>query len=257
MVAPLDAALTAEGVLWLDACASTNIEAAARMTTPGLRAVAARTQTAGRGRQGRQWYSDASLCLSWIARPGCALAHGSLLPLMVAVVLAEYCETLGVTATVKWPNDLLVDGRKLAGILCEARTAPGSWSAVVGVGLNLQTPAEGWPADVFGIALDTLLTHPPDRARLADGLVHRLERALPALDRPSGRRRVIRDWMDFALPIGTPMQRGARVGTFAGLAPDGALRLQTDAGVEVVHAGDVDLVTVATDTLDNSNSDRG
>ena len=183
--------------------------------------------------------------MSWIARPDFALAHGGLLPLMAAVVLAEYCESLGVTATLKWPNDLLVDGRKLAGILCEARTDVTGWAAVVGVGLNLKTPPGGWPAGVPGVALDTLIATRPDAGHLASGLVHRLDRALAALGSVSGRRRVINDWMDYALPIGTPMQRGKLTGTFAGLAPDGALRLQTATGIEVVHAGDVDLITTS------------
>ncbi|MGK0360343.1 MAG: BirA family biotin operon repressor/biotin-[acetyl-CoA-carboxylase] ligase, partial [Bradymonadia bacterium] len=237
--------VTADGVLWLDRCASTNIEALKRLDQPSIRAICAVEQTAGRGRQGRTWFSDTSLCMSWIARPDFSLSHGGLLPLMAAVVLAEYCESLGVTATLKWPNDLLVDGRKLAGILCEARTEPTGWAAVVGIGLNLVTPPNGWPADVPGVAMDTLIASPPERAQLACGVVHRLGRALPALASVSGRRRVIRDWMDYASPFGTPMRRGPVVGTFAGLAPDGALRLQTDAGVELVHAGDVELLEVS------------
>ena len=242
MVTVPGARRTPEGVLWLDRCASTNIEALDRLSVAGVRAVAAHEQTAGRGRQGRSWHSDGSLCLSWIARPQFELAHGGLLPLMAAVVLADCCETLGASAMVKWPNDLLVDGRKLAGILCEARTETHGWTAVVGIGLNLITPDAGWPADVPGVALDSLIGDVPDRAALADTVVLALDRALPALATVAGRRRVIRDWMDCAAPIGTPLRRGDQVGTFAGLAPDGALHLRTPTGIEVVHAGDVDLI---------------
>lgn len=229
-------------VLWLDRCESTNTEALARLDTIGLKAVAAREQTAGRGRQGRAWYSASSLCLSWIARPPCALSHGGLLPLMAAVAVAEYCEALGVTATVKWPNDLLIEGRKLAGILCEARTDRPRWAAVVGIGLNMITPPEGWPADVPGVALDALVTQVPAPDALAHDLVRRLEARLPALGTPSGRRRLLQDWLEFAPAEGAPMRRGDVEGRFAGLTPDGALRLQTPDGLQVVHAGDVDLI---------------
>jgi BirA family biotin operon repressor/biotin-[acetyl-CoA-carboxylase] ligase len=229
-------------VLWLDECESTNAEALARLDTPGLKAVCAHRQTAGRGRQGRRWYSDPALCMSWIARPPFEIAHGGLLPLMAAVVLAEYCEALGATATVKWPNDLLIESRKLAGILCEARTDRSRWAAVVGIGLNVVTPEGGWPADVPGVALDALMHAMPDRAALAQDLVGRLDARLERLSGPVGRRRMLHDWLDFAPPEGTPMRRGDLEGRFAGLEPDGALRLQTAQGLTIVHTGDVHLI---------------
>lgn len=232
-------------ILWLDSCESTNAEALARLDVSGLKAVCAHAQTAGRGRQGRRWYSDSALCLSWIARPPCEIAHGGLLPLMAAVVLAEYCEALGTTATVKWPNDLLIDGRKLAGILCEARTDRARWAAVVGIGLNVATPSEGWPPNVPGVALDVLTRQPPDKRGLAEDLVNRLDARLPLLGTVQGRRRLLRDWHDFAPPEGTPMRRGEIDGRFAGLEPDGALRLQTAQGLTIVHTGDVHLIPTA------------
>jgi len=110
--------------------------------------VTAVEQTAGRGRQGR----------SWTAPPGKALLYSAilrplderhlLLPLAVPVAVCEAAEELepGIECRVKWPNDVWVDGRKLAGILIEAKPQDG-W-AVIGVGLNLSIAPDEFPADL-------------------------------------------------------------------------------------------------------------
>jgi BirA family transcriptional regulator, biotin operon repressor / biotin---[acetyl-CoA-carboxylase] ligase len=105
--------------------------------------VTADEQTAGRGRQGRSWTAPpgAALLYSAILRP--LRPHHSLLPLAVALAVCDTAERLrpDIECKVKWPNDIHLDGRKLAGILIEARPQDG-W-AVIGVGLNLTiAPAE-------------------------------------------------------------------------------------------------------------------
>jgi BirA family biotin operon repressor/biotin-[acetyl-CoA-carboxylase] ligase len=99
--------------------------------------VTASEQTAGRGRQGRAWTApaDSALLYSAVLRP--IGPRHSVLPLAVALAVCEAAEVLrpGIECMVKWPNDVHLDGRKLAGILIEARPQDG-W-AVVGVGLNL------------------------------------------------------------------------------------------------------------------------
>jgi BirA family biotin operon repressor/biotin-[acetyl-CoA-carboxylase] ligase len=108
--------------------------------------VTAAEQTAGRGRQGRTWTAppDSALLYSAVLRP--IEPRHSLLPLAVALAVCETAEALrpGIECQVKWPNDIHLDGRKLAGILIEARPQD-SW-AVLGVGLNL-TVAE-FPAEL-------------------------------------------------------------------------------------------------------------
>jgi BirA family biotin operon repressor/biotin-[acetyl-CoA-carboxylase] ligase len=115
---------------------------------PGGTVVTAAEQTAGRGRQGR----------SWTAPPGGALLYSALLrplreddamlPLAVPLAVCEAAELLapGARCGVKWPNDVHLDGRKLAGVLIEARPQDG-W-AVIGVGLNLAIAAEEFPAEL-------------------------------------------------------------------------------------------------------------
>ncbi|KQQ92001.1 biotin--[acetyl-CoA-carboxylase] ligase [Massilia sp. Leaf139] len=125
---------------------STNADLLARaptLTVPLL--LVARNQTAGRGRAGRSWLSSSegslTFSLAWRFEGGLQRLSG--LPLAVGVALAETLERLGVQVDLKWPNDVLQGGAKLAGILIETQTAQngGVW-AVIGIGLNLVLPDE-------------------------------------------------------------------------------------------------------------------
>ncbi|MDT5038254.1 MAG: BirA family transcriptional regulator [Micromonosporaceae bacterium] len=143
-------ALVVPGGLWTDVAVvaetgSTNadVAAAARAGTAEGLVVVAEGQTAGRGRQGRTWQSPAraGIAASVLLRPaGVDPARYGWLPLLAGVALAEAVRRVGdVDAVLKWPNDLLIDGRKCAGVLVEV-AVPGA--VVVGFGLNttLSTP---------------------------------------------------------------------------------------------------------------------
>jgi BirA family biotin operon repressor/biotin-[acetyl-CoA-carboxylase] ligase len=110
--------------------------------------VTASEQTAGRGRQGRTWTAppDKALLYSAIVRP--LEDHHAMLPLAVPLAVCEAAEHLNpdLECKVKWPNDILVNGRKLAGVLIEARPQTG-W-AVLGIGLNLSIHQEEFPSDL-------------------------------------------------------------------------------------------------------------
>jgi BirA family transcriptional regulator, biotin operon repressor / biotin---[acetyl-CoA-carboxylase] ligase len=113
---------------------------------PSGTVVTADEQTAGRGRTGRKWSAPAgsALLCSAILRP--LQAHHSLLPLAVPLAVCEAAEALApVQCQVKWPNDVWLGERKLAGVLIEARFP--DW-AVIGVGLNLSIPDDRFPADL-------------------------------------------------------------------------------------------------------------
>jgi BirA family transcriptional regulator, biotin operon repressor / biotin---[acetyl-CoA-carboxylase] ligase len=124
--------------------------------------VTADEQTAGRGRQGRSWTSPpgAALLYSAVLRP--LESRHSLLPLAVALAVCETAEGLrpGVECKVKWPNDVHLDGRKVAGILIEARPQDG-W-AVLGIGLNLTIAPEDFPAEVRDRATSLFPSNPDD-----------------------------------------------------------------------------------------------
>jgi BirA family biotin operon repressor/biotin-[acetyl-CoA-carboxylase] ligase len=148
MKAAAIAALSKAGVAVevVEETGSTNADLLARAATlaaPVL--LVARNQTAGRGRAGRSWLSSSegslTFSLAWRFEGGLPKLTG--LPLAVGVALAETLERLGVQVGLKWPNDVLRDGDKLAGILIETQSAPagGVW-AVIGIGLNLLMPDE-------------------------------------------------------------------------------------------------------------------
>lgn len=126
---------------------STNADLAARAAAlPDRTLLAAEHQNAGRGRFDRVWQSPpgAGLTFSVLVRPQVPVARWGWLPLLTGVAVAEALDAwAGVAAALKWPNDVLADGRKLAGIL--AQTADDS--AVVGVGLNVSTTADELPVD--------------------------------------------------------------------------------------------------------------
>jgi BirA family biotin operon repressor/biotin-[acetyl-CoA-carboxylase] ligase len=130
----------------VDETGSTNADLLARAATLGAPLLlVARHQSAGRGRAGRSWLSSSegslTFSLAWKFDGGLPRLTG--LPLAVGVALAESLERLGVQVGLKWPNDVLRDGDKLAGILIETQAAPlgGVW-AVIGIGLNLVMPDE-------------------------------------------------------------------------------------------------------------------
>ncbi|HTR74869.1 MAG TPA: biotin--[acetyl-CoA-carboxylase] ligase [Solirubrobacterales bacterium] len=110
--------------------------------------VTADEQTAGRGRQGRAWTAPAGAALLYSAVLRPLEPRHALLPLAVALAICDTAEELrpGIECQVKWPNDVHLDGRKLAGILIEARPQDG-W-AVIGIGLNLTIAAEDFPPEL-------------------------------------------------------------------------------------------------------------
>jgi BirA family biotin operon repressor/biotin-[acetyl-CoA-carboxylase] ligase len=137
---------------------STRLKELARGSAPEWTVVLADTQAAGRGREGRTWVSPpGGLYLSVLLRP--RLAKVGLLPLAAGVAVAEAAGEMGVRAELKWPNDVLVSGRKLAGILSEAASGPAGveW-VVLGIGVNVsQDPASLPPelrAEVTSLAVE-------------------------------------------------------------------------------------------------------
>ena len=142
----------------LDECGSTNDEAkklfAARGETAHGTAVLARRQTQGRGRHGRTWHSaEGNLYASLILRPETLFSSWPQLSFVTAIALAEVLRDLLpplISVRLKWPNDVLVDGKKIAGILLETagNEDDAAGTVVVGVGVNLAVAPEqtAWPA---------------------------------------------------------------------------------------------------------------
>jgi BirA family biotin operon repressor/biotin-[acetyl-CoA-carboxylase] ligase len=146
-------------LMLLDEVDSTNDEAARQLADgrPAPFAVLARRQTRGRGRLGRAWHStdNGNLYVSFAFRPRLAPARMQTFTLWMGVNVCELVANFtGATPGLKWPNDLLFDGRKAGGMLTEARMdADQIRDLVFGLGLNVNSPAGAWPRELAGRAI--------------------------------------------------------------------------------------------------------
>lgn len=232
---------------------STNTQLLTADAADDPQALLTELQTAGRGRRGRQWISPfganlyLSIAWSWASWP----RDLSALSLAVGVACVEALESFGVDSVrLKWPNDLLVGGRKLGGILIEHRgEAGGACRVIIGIGLNLRmAPAQAAGVTQAWINLDEVCAQndaaPISRNALAAALLRTLHTHLS---------RYARDGFDAVAPIWSRLDasRDAPVrilhgdshfdGTARGVDPDGALRVETPDGIQRVHAGEVSL----------------
>lgn len=151
--------LIGQPLLHLAEASSTNDVAKERALAgapEGLVVVADR-QTRGRGRRGRSWTSAAGqgLYFSALLRPGWPAADAPWLGVLAGLAAWQAVHALGAArAAVKWPNDVLVDGRKLGGVLVEPRIAAGRVEfAVLGIGINVAQADADWPDDLRGVAV--------------------------------------------------------------------------------------------------------
>ena len=248
---PGDVAAQLERIAVLSSVDSTN-SFLVRQPHPGIgrgAACLAEHQTAGRGRRGRGWVTPygAGLALSFAWRFELPLAALSGLSLAVGVVLAEALQQLGLNGhQLKWPNDLHVDGRKLAGILVEAYgESHGPTLVVVGLGLNLRLPQEH-AATIDQPWTDLASAGLPGVSRntLAADLLHRLVVACNGYAN-TGLGDFLRRWEAFDGYRGREVQltSGNRVvrGRYLGIDDTGALRLDVAGRQELFHAGEVSL----------------
>jgi BirA family transcriptional regulator, biotin operon repressor / biotin---[acetyl-CoA-carboxylase] ligase len=198
---------------------------------PGGTLVTADEQTAGRGRQGRVWTAPAgsALLLSLLLRD--LDERHALLPLAAAVAV---CDAVPVDASIKWPNDVWIDGRKLAGILVEGRPQEG-W-AVLGVGVNVTT--ESFPADIADTATSLGLAgvSATPESVLAD-LLPGLARWLDAPD-----EKVLSAWRSRDALKGKRVRWSDGEGIAEGIDDSGALLVQTANGRVTLEAGEVHLL---------------
>ena len=190
--------------------------------------VTATEQSAGRGRQGRTWSAPAghALLMSLVLRD-----PPRLLPLAAAVAVAEVA---GASAQIKWPNDVLIAGRKVAGILVEGR--PQERWGVLGIGVNVAVRVEDLPAELHGTA-GTLGRTPRDVEPVLRDLLHGLERWLAATEEA-----VLRTWRSRDALLGEPVRWASGEGTGEGVDADGRLLVRTAAGEQkALDAGEVHL----------------
>lgn len=248
LVARLTAAGVLSGVEWHPRVGSTNVAAgqAAARGEAEILAVVTDEQTAGRGRLGRTWAAPpgTSLLHSLLVCPRLRAPALGLLPLLAGTALAEAVDGLlaGPPVSLKWPNDLLVGGRKAAGILVEG-VADGAYA--VGIGVNVDWRGVGRPADLSASAtsLSEAAGADVDRwalfARLAETFAARY-RAWQA--EPSAFLDVYRQrCTTLGVRVSAERAVGRVEGLATGIADDGALELRVGGDGEVLRllAGDV------------------
>jgi BirA family transcriptional regulator, biotin operon repressor / biotin---[acetyl-CoA-carboxylase] ligase len=246
-------------ILRFDSLPSTNTEAqrqAAQGAPEGL-CVVAREQTKGRGREGRIWISptDAGLYFSIVLRPVQLDTRAwPLLTLMAALAvrdaLWEACE---LETDIKWPNDILVNERKLCGILAETIETETGRAVVVGIGINLDERA--FPPELKEVAtsIAALTGRTPDAETLLQSLIRALAKRYRILQAANGEAEIIEEWSRRSSYAHNRHVRVALVketfnGWTRGLEPDGALRVETEQGeIRIVRAGDVTSLRVTGD----------
>jgi BirA family biotin operon repressor/biotin-[acetyl-CoA-carboxylase] ligase len=206
----------------------------------------ARTQTSGRGRRGRAWQDlPGNLAASLILRPDCPPAAAAQLGFVAALALGETVLAhlpAGVRLAYKWPNDVLLNGGKVAGILLESETAPTGAVAfvVLGIGVNIAGHPEGtdYPATSLGEAGCLGLSAPMVLEGIARYLLLWRDRW-----RVEGFAPVRTAWLERSAGLGEAIsvRLGERrlAGRFAGLGEDGSLLLETGEGRRRIAAGDM------------------
>jgi len=213
---------------------SDDCTARARAGEPAGLAILAHRQTAGRGSRGRAWVAPSgNLNLSVLLRPATPAAQAGLFSLLAGLAVVEALGTyLPTPPSLKWPNDVLLGGAKLAGILIDAAPAGAAldW-LVIGIGVNLAAAPE-----IPGRATTCLAAH---------GAVLRPEQAAAAIlarlaaweDAPPAAIRAA--WLAHAHPLGTELSVNNMSGRFAGLSQNGELLLDTGGMIKQINTGEV------------------
>lgn len=221
------------------------LELAVAGRSPGL-LVAAELQTAGRGRRGRVFDS----------RPGLGLWTTTLLPaparaetaprlsLLAGIAVGQAIERCcGVRPGLKWPNDVLLHGRKICGVLVEARSVGSALHPVAGIGLNVHHRAEDFPEELRERAgsLESTCGGHPERSTVLAAVMNELESVLD--EERAGRLRLsdrFAEWDALADQPVEVLDAGPR-GTARGVDEQGCLRLETATGTQSVRSGEVSL----------------
>jgi BirA family biotin operon repressor/biotin-[acetyl-CoA-carboxylase] ligase len=223
---------------------STNAEALRRAGEAGPLWITAGVQTAGRGRGGNAWVSEpgnlyATLLLREPSSPSVAPQLAFVAGLAVHDAVAVCAPNLGPVLQLKWPNDLLCNGRKLAGLLIEAENTP-VFAVAIGVGINCVShpdsasfPATDLRSESAHVSADTLF------AALSDAMRPRLTQ----WEKGEGFASIRADWLKRAAGLGEPIKMRLTdrelAGRFDGVDESGCLLLETAGKIETITAGEV------------------
>lgn len=207
--------------------------------------IAAREQTSGRGRQDRKWLSasHSNLCFSLYVETVAELIQVPSLTMSMALAVTELLQAKGIHAAPKWPNDVLVDAKKICGILSECVEYGNRKGIIVGIGLNVNmTDEEASKIDRPATSLLIESGKAFELEKLLQDLLPHLEFWISRWE--AGGFSAIREiWTEKAGPPGKPLSvhdgEVRKSGRLAGFGDHGELLLETDAGLETIWSGDV------------------
>ncbi len=211
--------------------------------------VAAREQTAGRGRYGRNWVSkkDAGLYFSIVLRPKIELKFLSLITLMTAVVVYEVlAELYKLQPDIKWSNDVLVDEKKISGILAETCETKKGLAVIVGIGINLTS--SNFPPELQenATSIEAQTNQKPDAEVLLQSLTKFFDHFYHIFQNENGAGKIREEWKQRSSYV-----KGKKVrvfleneefcGTTCGLEENGALRVKKEKGeLIIIQAGNIE-----------------
>ena len=236
-------------VLTYDSLDSTNTEAlkqARQGADEGL-CIVARQQTAGRGRHGRVWVSqkNAGLYFSIVLRPKLDTKFLPLITLMTGVAVHDTLQDLGLNADIKWVNDVLVNGKKISGILAETTETNNGLAVGVGIGINLKST--NFPPEIADIATSLESeTKVAATGNLVELLTKYLTYFYEILRSENGPAEIIDQWRRRSSyfsgkAVRVVLENETITGVTDGLEPNGALRVRRENGeLSIIHAGDVE-----------------
>ncbi len=205
--------------------------------------VVAGYQASGRGRANRSWYTPpgTALLCSVVLRPDLPLHELTPMAILTADAIAGAVEEMtGLQPQIKWPNDVLINGRKVSGVLIQTSSIGGGLVMIAGLGVNANIPADALPGEATSFLRETGSTYDLDDLRTAilHGLDQRYRALLAGASQPF--------WADIQRKLAmqgelvTVINGGQEItGTLSGIDPDGALRLENSGEVTRITSGDV------------------
>jgi BirA family biotin operon repressor/biotin-[acetyl-CoA-carboxylase] ligase len=250
-------------ILTYETVDSTNNEALkqARLGAAEGLCIVARQQTAGRGRHGRTWVSekDAGLYFSIVLRPKIEGKFLPLVTLMAGIAVHDTLQEIGLKPDIKWVNDVLVNERKISGILAETSETKDGVAVIVGIGINLKS--SNFPPEIADIATSIQESSHPYKGGLdafrgragylliedlTETLTKYLSYSYELLNTENGPAAIINEWRRRSSyfsgkAVKVTLENETITGVTGGLEPNGALRVQKpDGSVVIIQAGDVE-----------------
>ncbi len=213
-------------------------------------------QTAGKGRSGRSWLSvpGKSLTTSLILKPEIDSRLAGWFPLLTGIAIVDALNELGLKTKLKWPNDIMVLGKKLGGILCESRIQGSilEW-VVIGIGLNINEQENELPADVYATSFYIESSSSIQRELVISKILNNLELLYATLKENKELKTLSKFWTERCNHVNKSVKFEAdndtQEGIFMGINNDGAAIINSNGKETIYTSGDIHIETFAKDIV--------